>query len=63
MDLFVGVTDGDWYELLADQPALDEVNFWQPGRRSHGPFVAGICVSVRSYVASSSKDTKPQPRR
>jgi len=31
MDLFVGVTDGDWYDLLAGQPALDEVNFWQPG--------------------------------
>ena len=31
MDLFVGVTDGDWYELLANQPGLDEVNFWQPG--------------------------------
>ena len=31
MNLFVGVTDGDWYELLASLPALDEVNFWQPG--------------------------------
>ena len=31
MGLFVGVTDGDWYELLARQPGLDEVNFWQPG--------------------------------
>ena len=31
MDLFVGVTDGDWYELLANEPGLDEVNFWQPG--------------------------------
>jgi putative restriction endonuclease len=31
MDLFVGVTDGDWYELLAKTPGLDEVNFWQPG--------------------------------
>jgi putative restriction endonuclease len=31
MDLFVGVTDGDWYELLASTPGLDEVNFWQPG--------------------------------
>jgi putative restriction endonuclease len=28
---FVGVTDGDWYELLAAQAHLDEVNFWQPG--------------------------------
>jgi putative restriction endonuclease len=31
MNLFVGVTDGDWYELLASQTALEEVNFWQPG--------------------------------
>jgi putative restriction endonuclease len=28
---FVGVTDGDWFELLAGQDGLDEVNFWQPG--------------------------------
>jgi len=25
MELFVGVTDGEWYELLASQPALDMV--------------------------------------
>ncbi|TMB25813.1 MAG: hypothetical protein E6J62_21095 [Deltaproteobacteria bacterium] len=31
MRLFVGITDGDWYELLAGQPQLEEVNFWQPG--------------------------------
>ena len=31
MRAFVGVTDGDWYELLAAQAHLDEVNFWQPG--------------------------------
>jgi HNH endonuclease len=31
MGLYVGVTDGEWYELLASQPGLDEVNFWQPG--------------------------------
>jgi putative restriction endonuclease len=28
---YVGVTDGDWFELLQSQSALDEVNFWQPG--------------------------------
>jgi len=28
---FVGVTDFDWYELLASRPDLEEVNFWQPG--------------------------------
>lgn len=31
MKLFVGITDWDWYELLASRPELDEVNFWQPG--------------------------------
>ncbi|MBM3522867.1 MAG: hypothetical protein FJX57_07905 [Alphaproteobacteria bacterium] len=31
MKLFVGVTDSDWFELLRSQPAVDEVNFWQPG--------------------------------
>jgi putative restriction endonuclease len=28
---FVGVTDGEWFELLARQPGLEEANFWQPG--------------------------------
>jgi putative restriction endonuclease len=28
---YVGVTDFDWYTLLASQPGIDEVNFWQPG--------------------------------
>ena len=27
---YVGITDGDWYELLRGHPGLDEVNFWQP---------------------------------
>ena len=31
MRAYVGVTDTDWFELLRSQPALDEVNFWQPG--------------------------------
>jgi len=28
--LRVCITDGDWQRLLAQQPELDEVNFWQP---------------------------------
>ena len=31
MKLWVGVTDGDWYQFLSQRPQLDEVNFWQPG--------------------------------
>jgi putative restriction endonuclease len=31
MNGFIGVTDNDWFEFLAQQPGIDEVNFWQPG--------------------------------
>jgi len=31
MNIFVGVTDSDWYDLLALQSNIEEVNFWQPG--------------------------------
>jgi putative restriction endonuclease len=31
LNAFVGVTDYDWYSLLASQPGIDEVNFWKPG--------------------------------
>jgi putative restriction endonuclease len=30
MKLFVGITDYDWFQLLASRPELDEVNFWRP---------------------------------
>jgi putative restriction endonuclease len=30
MNLYVGVTDNDWFRFLRDRPDLDEVNFWQP---------------------------------
>jgi putative restriction endonuclease len=32
MHLYVGVTDYDWFTTCSDQPNLDEVNFWSPGR-------------------------------
>ena len=31
----VGVTDGNWCELLSNQPGVDEVNLWQPGDPIH----------------------------
>jgi len=30
MNVFVGITDRDWFSLLSSCPHLDEVNFWQP---------------------------------
>ena len=31
MRAYVGITDFDWYQRLSSLPALEEVNFWQPG--------------------------------
>jgi putative restriction endonuclease len=30
---WVGLTDREWYDFLAAQPMVEEVNFWQPGDR------------------------------
>lgn len=30
MQLFVGITDSDWYHQLSQLQSLDEVNFWRP---------------------------------
>src|SRR5205814_9158967 len=35
MKAFVGVTDGDWFEFLSSRVDLEEVNFWQPGGKTH----------------------------
>ena len=28
---YVGITDYEWFQFLAAQPGIDEVNFWKPG--------------------------------
>jgi putative restriction endonuclease len=30
-NLWIGVTDNDWFDVVARVPGIDEVNFWQPG--------------------------------
>jgi hypothetical protein len=35
VNLYVGITDFNWYQFLAAQPNLEEVNFWQPGGRTN----------------------------
>lgn len=30
MKAYVGITDGDWFDLLRSRPDIEEVNFWQP---------------------------------
>jgi HNH endonuclease len=34
VNLYVGITDLDWFRYLSTQPDVDEVNFWQPGGRT-----------------------------
>jgi putative restriction endonuclease len=33
--LYVGITDGEWYQHLSGRPDLTEVNFWAPGGSHH----------------------------
>jgi putative restriction endonuclease len=37
----VGLTDRDWYDYLAAQSHVDEVNFWQPSPRKPVDFTEG----------------------
>ncbi|MCK4528454.1 HNH endonuclease [candidate division WOR-3 bacterium] len=34
MEIYVAVTDNNWYKYLADKANIDEVNFWQPSGKS-----------------------------
>jgi putative restriction endonuclease len=34
MNIFVGVTDRDWFNTLSQEKNIDEVNFWQPSGNS-----------------------------
>ena len=34
VNLYVGITDYDWYRFLTAQPNIEEVNFWQLRRMS-----------------------------
>jgi len=35
VNLYVGITDYDWFQFLSAQRGVDEVNFWQPGGRTN----------------------------
>jgi hypothetical protein len=35
VNLYVGITDYDWFRFLSALPGVDEVNFWQPGGRTN----------------------------
>ncbi len=35
VNLYVGITDYDWFRFLSTPPNVEEVNFWQPGGRTN----------------------------
>ena len=35
VNLYVGITDYEWFQFLSALPNVDEVNFWQPGGRTN----------------------------
>lgn len=47
---FVAVTDNDWFEFLASQPGLDEVNFWTPSGRPLAPLEVGEPVLFKLHA-------------
>jgi HNH endonuclease len=47
---FVAVTDNDWFEFLASQRDLDEVNFWTPSGRPLAPFEVGEPVLFKLHA-------------
>lgn len=35
VNLYIGITDYEWFRFLSVLPGVDEVNFWQPGGRTN----------------------------
>jgi putative restriction endonuclease len=35
VNLYIGITDYEWFRYLSALPSVDEVNFWQPGGRTN----------------------------
>ena len=50
MRVFVGVTDKDWYGLLASRPGIEEVNFWQPSGSSQFRALSGFSAGPLGSV-------------
>jgi putative restriction endonuclease len=56
LKFFVAITDFDWFQFLASQGAIEEVNFWQPSAHTRfmalqpgGPFLFKL-HSPRNYI-------------
>jgi len=64
MNLFVDVTDYDWFQLHAGKSDVEEVNFWRPSPEagfkalSHGELLLFKLHSPRNYIAGGGFFTR-----
>src|ERR1700733_9320580 len=47
ISLFVANTDNSWFDFLASEPDLKEVNFWWPGETNFGAVQPGEIFAFR----------------
>jgi len=47
VNLYIGNTDNDWFDFLAAQPDLTEVNFWQPSEKAFHRIQPGELFAFR----------------
>jgi len=47
VNLFIANTDNSWFDFLASEPALTEVNFWWPGEMAFRAIQPGELLVFR----------------
>lgn len=45
--LYLANTDNEWFDLLAQNPHIDEVNFWQPSAKNFNAISVGEIIAFR----------------
>jgi hypothetical protein len=66
MNLYVGITENNWFRFLAGLPDVDEVNFWQPSgarafRSMRVPVLVVLLTVVGGCYAVSTLKNRPDP--
>jgi len=54
VNLFIANTDNSWFDFLASEPALTEVNFWWPGEMAFRAIQPGELLVFRLKGTSNN---------
>ena len=65
VSLYIGNTDNDWFDFLAAEPDLTEINFWQPSDKLFIAFNQANCLlsGSRAHVIKSADSEFSAVRR